>query len=224
MREQKTYGRRQGRRLRPSQMERLQTLLPQLSLTIHEGKIQGLSPLTNPYKGYFLEIGFGAGEHLILQAEKNPDILMIGCEPFINGVAHILKAVEEKSLTNLRLYPGNALDLLPFLPENSAEKIFLLFPDPWPKASHHKRRFVQTENLLLLSKVLKKEGLLLMATDHLAYLEWMIEKTSTHPFLRWENPSSETWHIPPPLWIPTRFQQKAEKAGRTSHFLWFRKV
>jgi tRNA (guanine-N7-)-methyltransferase len=219
----RTFGRRRGRKLRPFKESLIETLLPSLSLRVENNQVVGDNFDSKQYKSCFFEIGFGAGEHLAKQAETHPETLMIGCEPFLNGVAHLLEQIHEKSLTNIRLYPGNALDLLTCLPEESLDRIFLLFPDPWPKKNHHKRRFVQKENLTLLSKKLTDTGKILMATDHDGYFDWMVEHAFTHKDLSSLNPDPETWTIQPEIWTTTRFQEKAIKAGRAPRFLWFGK-
>ena len=215
---QNTYGRRCGRKLRSSKKELLETLLPKIQISLEE-------PVNiDTYKECFLEIGFGAGEHLALQAEQNPETLMIGCEPFINGVANLLEKIQEGNLTNIRIYPGNALRLLEVLPDHFLNHVFLLFPDPWPKKAHHKRRFVQKENLDLIVKKLAPEGKLLIATDHADYFEWILERVSSYEGLVFLNPEPKTWTDFPELWTQTRFQDKAIHAGRESRFLWFRKA
>lgn len=223
MRESRTYGRRSGRKLRSFKQGLMDNLLPTLEIKIEDNQIIGDTFNPQDYRGCFLEIGFGAGEHLALQAKENPEILMVGCEPFVNGVANLLEQIEEEKLTNIRIYPGNALDFLGAIPDHSLDHIFLLFPDPWPKKAHHKRRFVQEEVLTLLAQKLSKGGKLLMATDHADYFEWMCEKTFVHEDLVHLNPDPDTWHTPPDLWTKTRFQSKAEKARRPSRFLWFGK-
>lgn len=219
----KTYGRRRGRKLRPVQEDLWEKLLPQVSITLEEGLITGPAFAESHFEKRFLEIGFGAGEHLLLQAETHPEVLMVGCEPFVNGVAQALQGIQTKGLKNVGIYPGNALDILEALPDHSLDKVFLLFPDPWPKKAHHKRRFVQKESLDLLARCLKPKGELLMATDHEGYGEWMRETVPLHPDFQWMNSRPEEWQIPPSLWTMTRFQEKALKAGRTPQFFLFQR-
>ena len=219
----RTYGRRKGRRLRSFKEILMETLLPSLELRVENNKITGQDFDPKKYSSCFFEIGFGAGEHLALQAETYPETLMIGCEPFLNGVANLLEHIHNKSLQNIRIYPANALDILPLWPDNNLDCIFLLFPDPWPKKSHHKRRFVQQEILTLLSQKLTATGKLLMATDHEEYFEWMIDQVNPHADLTIINSFAETWTTLPDLWTITRFQEKAIKAGRAPRFLWIEK-
>ena len=221
MTELRTYGRRLGRRLRSKKQALLETLLPKLEVRVDETGIQGDTFDPQNYRACFLEIGFGIGDHLALQARENPDVLMVGCEPFVNGVANLLEIIEQESLSNVHIYPGNALDFLRVVPDHSLERIFLLFPDPWPKKAHNKRRFVQTEILTLLAQKLTPKGKLLIATDHEDYFEWICEKSFSHPNLKHLNPDPKTWETLPEPWVQTRFQKKATAAGRVGRFLWF---
>lgn len=216
----RTYGRRKGRRLRLFKETLIETLLPSIELRLENNQITGQDFDLKKHPTCFFEIGFGAGEHLALQAETHPEALMIGCEPFLNGVANLLEHIHTKSLQNIRIYPGNALELLPLWLNNSLDRIFLLFPDPWPKKNHHKRRFVQKDILTLLSQKLASTGKILMATDHEEYFQWMVDHVQNHPDLVIQNPLAETWTTPPDVWTITRFQEKAIKAGRTPRFLW----
>ena len=214
----KTYGRRNGRKLRGTKQALMDTFLPKVQLDL------GKNPEDfdwAPYKDCLFEIGFGAGEHLALQAAEDPHTPMIGCEPFVNGVANLLEKIEEGNLTNIHIYPGNALDLLTVMPDDFIQQLFLLFPDPWPKKGHHKRRFVQKETLDLLARKLKPGGKLLIATDHADYFEWICERALHHETLQCLNPEESSWLKAPALWTRTRFQTKADKAGRVSRFLWF---
>ncbi len=217
-----TYGRRCGRKLKPFKQDLLETLLPRIQINVGEDGISGAFDVEN-YKGCFLEIGFGSGEHLALQAINHPNILMVGCEPFINGVANLLEHIHKDHLTNVRIYPGNALHLLEAVPDGCFDHIFLLFPDPWPKKAHHKRRFVQHATLTLLARKLSTEGKLLIATDHADYFEWILEHASASKDLVLLNDDPNTWTDFPPLWTQTRFQEKAVRAGRVSRFLWFKR-
>lgn len=219
IRENRTYGRRLGRKLRTKKQNLLNTLLPKVAVRVEEDGVHGLNP--ESYKACFLEIGFGTGDHLALQARENPDVLMVGCEPFVNGVANLLEMMEQESLSNIRIYPGNALVFLRAILDQSLDHIFLLFPDPWPKKGHHKRRFVRRETLSLLAQKLSPKGRLLIATDHEDYFEWICEKAFDHPDLEFLNPNPETWQTFPDTWTQTRFQKKAEDADRIPRFLWF---
>jgi tRNA (guanine-N7-)-methyltransferase len=205
------YGRRQGRKLSPSRKSLLQDLLPKFQIQVEEGKPYPLESASDVW----MEIGFGTGDHLMLQASRYPNVLMIGCEPFVNGVGSLLGKMAEADTQNIRIFMEDAKILLRALPDESLGKIFLLFPDPWPKKGHHKRRFVSLETLALLWKKLKVEGTLLIATDHPSYKEWIQENLENFSgFERiWEDAG------PPKLWVTTRFQEKATKEGREAWFV-----
>lgn len=208
------YGRRQGRALKKNKKVLLEDLLPQFQMTIDEGVATCRSSLEG-YKEAWLEIGFGTGDHLAHVAEKYPDVLMIGCEPFINGVGSFLGSIEEKNLTNARIFMEEAQSLLQAMPPHYFSKIFLLFPDPWPKKRHHKRRFVTLDNLSLLAKVLKKGGEFLFATDHQEYRLWALEIFSQSKKFQILSVGYE----PPVDWVTTRFQQKGAQEGRPAYFV-----
>ncbi len=168
---------------------------------------------------FWLEIGFGGGEHLAAQAAANPAIGMIGCEPFINGVASLLGHVEAQALANVRLYPGDARLLLDALPDACLEKVFVLFADPWPKKRHHERRFIGPENLPRLARVLKAGGELRLATDVMPLGEWMREHTNAHP----DFTCVYDGFTPPADWVATRYEQKGRAAGREPVYLIFKR-
>jgi len=165
----------------------------------------------------WFEIGFGGGEHLAHQAELHPDINFIGAEPFLNGVAKLLALIEEKHLTNIRIHDGDARYLLEALPDASLERIFLLYPDPWPKARHAKRRFVSAETLSHFHRLLKPGGLFLFASDIANYVDWTREHMSVHGGFREE-------HDPFEDWIQTRYEIKARREGREPAYLTFRSL
>ncbi len=209
------YGRRQGRKLSPSRKNFLQDVLPKFQIHVQEGEpfpLEGAGEV-------WMEIGFGTGDHLLLQATHHPDVLMLGCEPFVNGVGSLLGKMEEAGTQNIRIFMEDAKILLRALPDESLGKIFLLFPDPWPKKGHHKRRFVSQETLALLWKKLKVGRTLLMATDHPGYKDWIQDHLKSFSGFQkiWEGAG------PPDLWITTRFQQKAKQEGREAWFVEVRK-
>lgn len=171
----------------------------------------------------WLEIGFGGGEHLVHQAQSNPDVAIIGAEPFINGVAMLLGKIRRAGVENLAVHPGDARDLFDVLPEASIERAFLLYPDPWPKKRHHRRRFVTPEHLAPLAQVMKPGAILRVATDIPDYVRQTLEEVPRHGF-EWlaEGPSDwrESWGD----WISTRYEQKALREGRVPHYLTFRRL
>lgn len=208
------YGRRQGRTIKNNKKVLLEEILPQFQITLDQGAVKCSSSLEG-YKEVWLEIGFGTGDHLAHIASKYPDILMIGCEPFVNGVASFLGMAAEKKITNARIFMDEAQLLLQIMPPHYFSKIFLLFPDPWPKKRHHKRRFVTLENLSLLAKVLKKGGEFLFATDHVEYREWALDILGQSKDFQILSQGVET----PVDWVTTRFQEKGLHEGRPAYFV-----
>ena len=167
----------------------------------------------------WLEIGFGGGEHLAWQALSYPGTGIIGCEPFMNGVVKLLTRVRDDDLSNVRLYRDDARLLVERLPENSLGKAFILFPDPWPKMRHHKRRVVSDEVLGHLARALRDDAELRIATDDAGYLEWILWHLHRHPAFRWHASSPQDWRKRPNDWPATRYQEKAVAAGRNCAFL-----
>jgi tRNA (guanine-N7-)-methyltransferase len=218
------YGRRQAFRLRDRQDRLVKELLPKLEIKMPE---EGpLDPHTLfPEKGeIWLEIGFGGGEHLVWQAEHNPGVGHIGCEPFVNGVAKLLSKIDDQALMNIRIFPGDARPLLERLPEASIARAFLLFPDPWPKSRHHKRRFVQTWVLDELARVLKDGAEFRVASDIPGYVAWTLERMMPHPGFEWTAERPGDWRNRPADWPQTRYEAKAVKAGRRPAYLKFRRI
>lgn len=166
-----------------------------------------------------LEIGFGAGEHLLAQAQHYPDRLYIGCEPFINGVAKCLAGIDKLKLKNIRLFTDDARLLVQKLPENSVDEVYILFPDPWPKLRHNKRRLVNEETLSMLARIHKKGGKLLIATDHEDYSVWILEHLLKSPDYRWLAEKKADWANPPAVWAETKYQRKTSAEGRAPVFM-----
>jgi tRNA (guanine-N7-)-methyltransferase len=166
-----------------------------------------------------LEIGFGGGEHLLAQATHNPDTLFIGCEPFINGVAKCLAGIDSQKLANIRLFTDDARKLIEQLPDASVDSVFILFPDPWPKARHNKRRLVNAETLAMLARVHKPGGRLLLATDHVDYSVWMLQVLQHSPDYAWTAQKQADWKNPPSDWTETKYQRKTSAEGREPVFL-----
>ena len=172
----------------------------------------------------WLEVGFGGGEHLIHQAEQNPDVGIIGCEPYINGVATLLGKIRKSGATNLSVHPGDARDMMDVLPAASIEKAFLLYPDPWPKSRHHRRRFVTPEHLDPLARCLKAGAIFRVATDIEDYVRQTLEQMIVRDDFEWLAEGVEDWRVAWPDWYSTRYEQKALREGRTPHYLTFRKL
>lgn len=219
-----SYGRRRGRRLRAHQSALMETLLPKLLITLPEGGLSVEALFPRPHAPLWFEIGFGGGEHLVEQASRHPDINFIGCEPYVNGMAKLLAAIDKAKLANLRLYDGDARLVLEKLPDACIERLFILFPDPWPKVRHHKRRLVSQNGLALFHSKLSPDGLLRLATDHEEYGAWMMEQLLASGKFKWTAKTSSDWKVPATDWVVTRYQTKAEADGRSALFLDWVKV
>ncbi len=218
------YGRRKAKPLKPAQLRALEAVMPERCINTDEPAPEDLRNLFADGPGsVFLEIGFGGGEHLINRAERNPDDGFIGCEPFLNGLAKAAAAIQAKENSNIRLYDRDATELLDWLPSESVDGIDLLYPDPWPKRRHWKRRFVNPENLDRFSRVLRPGGIFRFASDIDHYINW----TLRHFFLRsdfeWLANGPSDWRDPFEHWQSTRYEQKAIRAGRIPAYLRFRK-
>ena len=209
------YGRRRGKKLRAGQASLLETLLPRLEIK--------LPPAGLPAdRETWLEVGFGSGEHLVWQAGQHPEVTLIGCEPFVNGVAKCLALIERSGVNNVRLFTDDARLLMAALPDRSLSQVFVLFPDPWPKTRHHKRRFVQRGTLDVLARLMKPGAELRLATDDPSYLPWMVEHACTHPAFDWLAGRPADWRTRPADWPPTRYEQK--KIAGTPAFLRLRRL
>lgn len=217
---QRLYGRKRGRPLRPGQQQLLEELLP--SLTIELPQLGELNPallFPESKQSVWIEIGFGAGEHLVAQAEAHPDIGFIGCEVFENGVAKLLREMDGRLLVNIRLFTDDARRLIAALPPDSISRVFILFPDPWPKARHHKRRIVSTETLDELARIMIEGAELRLVTDDHEYFVWMLERVTSHPGFVWLARSPADWRHRTSDWPATRYEEKARAAGRSPLFL-----
>ena len=170
----------------------------------------------------WLEIGFGGGEHLVHQAARNPDVGFIGCEPYINGVAMLLGKIRDAGCENIRIHPGDVRDQFDVLPDNSISCAFLLYPDPWPKKRHHRRRFVTPEHLGPLARVMKPGAIFRVATDIPDYVRQTLIEVPRHGF-EWLVETPRDWREPWDDWLPTRYEQKALREGRVPHYLTFRR-
>ena len=222
------YGRFRGKTIRASQQEYLDSDLESLS----PGPVGwDVNPDRTPLdlaalfggKDVWLEIGFGGGEHLVHMAKTYPQIGLIGCEPFINGVAMLLGKIRQAEVENLAVHPGDARDLFDVLPDESISKVFLNYPDPWPKKRHHRRRFVTPEHLEPLHRVMKAGAELRVATDIPDYVRQTLEQVPRHGF-EWLAETPRDWREPWDDWISTRYEQKALREGRTPHYLTFRRL
>lgn len=210
------YGRRKGFKLRNRQQQLVEDLLPQVSVPLPpEG--QGLDPASlfdAPVREVWLEIGFGKGEHMAALAAANPDIGFIGCEPFQTGVVGALNHIDEKNLSNIRIHMGDALEVLERLPDASLGRVFLLHPDPWPKARHAKRRFMNPGPLDMVARKLRPGGEFRVATDHPIYMEWTVMQMNRRDDFLWTAEKPADWEVRPEDWPATRYGLWAESEGR----------
>jgi tRNA (guanine-N7-)-methyltransferase len=218
------FGRRKGHPLRAHQASLYETLLPKLALDLSRpaGDLRALFPL--PVNDARLEIGFGGAEHLIAQALANPDTGFIGCEPFVNGMAKALAAIEHHKLQNIRLSAGDATHLIAWLPAQSLSRIDILYPDPWPKRRQWKRRFLQDDSLAALARLLAPGAELRFATDIPGYASWVLTRVLRSPQLEWTAERADDWRQPWSDFAGTRYEAKAKREGRTPAYFIFRKA
>lgn len=219
------YGRRKAKTLKNEQAEALAQLLPELRIDLERPAPRHLQELF-PHKpeNIVLEIGFGGGEHLIHRAQLHPEIGFIGCEPFINGMAKASQAIKTTGLTNIRLFDEDATQLLDWLPAESLSRIDLLYPDPWPKKRHWKRRFLNGENVKRFHKVLLPGGEFRFASDIEHYVNWGLRHIFDHGGFNWTANMASDWHNSWPEWISTRYEKKAIREGRTPCYMIFEKL
>lgn len=200
----RSYGRLKTRAIKPRQAALMETLLPKLRVPQAPFDPRGLMPAAEVW----LEIGFGGGEHLAAQAALHPEVLLIGAEPFQNGVASALRHIDERGLQNVRLHDGDVRELIARLPDASLTRVFILFPDPWPKTRHHKRRLVQAETVGELARVLKPGGRLRFASDWADYVDWSLARLIAAPAFRWTAERADDWRTPPADHVTTRYEEK----------------
>jgi tRNA (guanine-N7-)-methyltransferase len=223
----KFFGRRKGKGLKPNQQRLLDEALPASSVSLDQPISDPDTLFDQSVSATWLEIGFGAGEHLINQARSHPDIGLIGCEPFINGVAKVLQAIEAEPVlgARIRLYADDARLLLAALPAASIDRLFVLFPDPWPKRRHWARRIVGPETIPLFARVLKPGAVMRLATDHPGYLRWMLYHLTCQADARaafdWLDEGPSDWAQRDPDWPETRYETK--RLAGTPTYLRFRR-
>lgn len=229
------YGRRKGKHLRVRQKAALDEVLPKLKLDlagpapddIHDlwqhAELDG-SQNARRFSAIRLEIGVGGGEHLLHRARENPDIAFIGIEPFVNSMAKLVYALETEPLSNIRLFDDDATQVLDWLPDGSIDQIDLLYPDPWPKKRHWKRRFVNEKNLTRFDRILKPGGRFCFASDIDSYVNWTLQHILAHQAFDWCSNGPESWRAPWHNWPSTRYEAKAFREGRIPAYLTFRKL
>ena len=216
------YGRRVGKPLRQGQAGAVEGLLPRLALDLASPAPARLADLFPHQPAEIrLEIGFGGGEHLVHRAGERPDAGFIGVEPFLNGMAKALMAIADREIGNVRLSDQDAVKVLDWLPERSLDRVLLLYPDPWPKKRHWKRRFVGRDNLDRIARVLKPGGGFWFASDIETYVDWTLFHTRRHPAFRWTAGRPADWREPWAGWPGTRYEAKAIREGRTGVYLGF---
>mgnify|MGYP005987028689 CR=1 FL=1 len=221
------YGRFRGKTIRASQKEYLDNDLDELSpgaigWDVNPDRVKLDPAEICDGRDLWLEVGFGGGEHLVAMAERYPRIGLIGCEPFINGVAMLLGKIRKANVSNLKVHPGDVRDLFDVLPDACIAKVFLNYPDPWPKSRHHRRRFVTQEHLVPLARVMKPGGEFRVATDIPDYVRQTVEEVPRAGF-DLLNPDPADWGTPWDDWVSTRYEQKALREGRDPHYLTFRR-
>jgi tRNA (guanine-N7-)-methyltransferase len=218
------FGRRKGKKLRPRQVALLQTLLPRLALDLDAAPPGRLRDLFAGVDDVRLEIGFGGGEHMVAEAERNPRTGFIGSEPFVNGMAKALALIEERGLTNIRLHHGDAAELIAWLPAAALARIDLIYPDPWPKRRHWKRRFIQDASIAELARILAPGGEFRFVTDIPDYAAWTLRHFARARQFAWTAERADDWRNPWPGFSGTRYEAKAKRAGRNPCYLIFRKT
>lgn len=226
------FGRQKGKRLRDEQQSLMKTLLPKLQIeniqpVLGDLPIKPINPATlfnTPYDELHLEIGFGGSEHLIHRATESPDTGFIGIEPFVNGVAKAVAEIARRNISNIRLHHGDAVDVLANLPDSSISRIYLLYPDPWPKRRQRKRRFVSLPTLKAMHRVLKPQGQFYFASDIDDYVGWTLGMVKTAGLFEWQAKTASDWQMPYENWPGTRYEAKAYREGRVPSYLRFIKI
>jgi tRNA (guanine-N7-)-methyltransferase len=217
------FGRRKGHALKPRQAALFDTLLPRLALDLDRPAPADLRTLFDRIDGVQLESGFGGGEHLVAEAERNPNTGFIGIEPFINGMAKALAAIDDRGLANIRLHHGDATDVLAWLPNASLARFDLLYPDPWPKRRHWKRRFVQDGSIAQIARVVRPGSEFRFVTDWPDYAAWTLRHLARAPDFEWTAERADDWRLPWPGFTSTRYEAKAKREGRVPCYLIFRR-
>ena len=218
------FGRRKGHGLKPRQAALVDTLLPKLALDLDAPATSDLRSLFDHAGEVRLESGFGGGEHLIAEASRQPDVGFIGIEPFINGMAKALAAIDDRKLANIRLYHGDTTDILAWLPAASLSRFDLLYPDPWPKRRHWKRRFVQDQSVAAIARLLRPGGEFRFASDIPDYVAWTLMRLMRSPDFEWTAERADDWRKPWPEFSGTRYEAKAKREGRVPCYLSFRRT
>lgn len=219
------YGRRHGHKLKSHQAALFETRLPELSVALPSaGTLDCRTLFGKEVKEIWLEIGYGGGEHLTAQAAAHPDVGFVGCEFYVNGIAKALSQIEKQDLKNIRLYTEDSRDLLLRLTPASIARAFLLFPDPWPKKRHNKRRYISPQTLNALASALEPGAEFRVATDIADYCRWTLAHIRRHNAFEWTAARPQDWRHRAEDWPPTRYEAKAIRQGRTPVYLSFFRV
>ncbi|GHF16311.1 tRNA (guanine-N(7)-)-methyltransferase [Kordiimonas sediminis] len=223
--EQRFFGRRKSHALSDRKQSLMDDLLPSISVNLPEGDA-AFDPVSlfPAAKKIWLEIGFGKGEHMAWQAERNPDVGFIGCEPYINGTVGLLSKIDEEGIDNIRVYADDARHVIWKLPDASVDRVFLLHPDPWRKRRHARRRFVNKHNLDDLARIIRPGGELRVGTDHAGYREWTAIQMSHRDDFVWQAERPSDWRIRPDDWCETRYEAKSLREGRPAVYFRYKRV
>ena len=240
MRDYQFYGRRKGKKIKASREKLLEVLLPKVRLPEME-KVHDVDPVSFfpvSVNAVWLEVGFGGGEHLAQQSLRHTDIGFIGAEVYLNGITSLLTHLsgmerrgdvgEDVSLAhgrvdNVRIYDNDVRDILPRFKDGAFDRIYVLFPDPWPKKRHADRRFIGPKNIPALIRLLKADGKLYLASDDMNYIRWSLEHLMQFPELEWTAQTAQDWRCPPKDWVETRYEQKALAKGKKPIYLIFKR-
>ncbi|MCK5166229.1 MAG: tRNA (guanosine(46)-N7)-methyltransferase TrmB [Rhodospirillaceae bacterium] len=216
----RSFGRRRGKKLRPGRERLVNELLPAITFDKERDLADQFGA---DKKDIWLEIGFGGGEHLARQAIAHPDIGFIGAEPFINGVAKLVSTINDEGIKNIRIHPDDARFIFPAIADGSLGRVFILFPDPWPKARHIKRRLITAKTLDALARMMRSGAQLVVASDHVEYVRWALLQISQHPDFSWMAENAADWRTPPAGWVTTRYEEKALIKGIKATYLVFQR-
>lgn len=223
----RVYGRKFGRPLHQGRKDVLEYILPMVEIPREMLRENASYPASDIFmedvNTLHFEIGFGNGEHLLHIIEENPDHHFIGAEPYVNGMSAFLKSLPRPTPKNVRVHMDDALMVLNSLPDASVDFLYILNPDPWPKARHHKRRIVSTENLEVYARVLKDGGMMMQTTDIDELAEWMLTHTMQNPHFEWLAEKPEDVYVAPNGWMSTRYESKGQDAGRRQSYLLYRR-
>jgi tRNA (guanine-N7-)-methyltransferase len=215
------HGRRKGKKLGVRHTGLLRDLSPAVTFDASRPIPDPANLFAGRPAPLWLEIGFGSGEHLAAAACRHPQVNFIGCESFLNGIAKALELIEDRGLGNIRLHDGDARTVIEALPAQSVERVYLLYPDPWPKRRQHKRRFVSEETLASLARIMCPGAELRFATDVDDYAGWTLARVLASPDFAWRAEAARDWQEPWPEWPGTRYEAKAKAEGRRPAYLAF---